>query len=148
MNTLKNILYVVVFILISMSCTEKEPEPKGHPNTLQKLSSGIRKELRRLKDENSWLTLVGLHWLKEGENSFGSDKNNDIVFPENAPQNIGKIVLKTPLLHYRVDEGVNVINEGKLIKEIKLEEDLTGNPTVLDVGSLRWYIIKRAIDMG
>jgi hypothetical protein len=143
MNTLKNILYVVVFILISMSCTEKEPEPKGTPEYIAEIEQWHQKRIERLKDKNSWLTLVGLHWLKEGENSFGSDENNDIVFPENAPQNIGNIILKDSVITLKVNEGVNVINEGKLINEIKLEEDLTGNPTVLDVGSFRWYIIKR-----
>ena len=27
----------------------------------------------RLRSENGWLTLVGLHWLAPGENRFGSD---------------------------------------------------------------------------
>jgi len=143
MNTLKIILFVISILLILSACTEKEPEPKGTPEYIAEIEQWHQKRIERLKNENGWLTLVGLHWLKEGENSFGSDKNNNIVFPENAPQNIGKIILKDSVITLNVNYGVNVTTEGNVVKEIKLEEDLTGNPTVLDVGFFRWYIIKR-----
>lgn len=143
MDTLKIILLVIVILLISISCKEKEPEPKGTPEYITDIEQWHQKRIERLKNENGWLTLVGLYWLKEGVNSFGSDKNNDIVFPENAPQSIGKIILKDSIITLKVKKGVNVINEGQPINEIKLEHDLTGNPSILDLGSLRWYIIKR-----
>ena len=143
MDTLKIILLVIVILLISISSKEKEPEPKGTPEYIADIEQWHQKRIERLKNENGWLTLVGLYWLKEGVNSFGSDKNNDIVFPENAPQSIGKIILKDSIITLIVKKGVNVINEGKPINEIKLEHDLTGNPSILDLGSLRWYIIKR-----
>ena len=143
MDTLKIILLVIVILLISISSKEKEPEPKGTPEYITDIEQWHQKRIERLKNENGWLTLVGLYWLKEGVNSFGSDKNNDIVFPENAPQSIGKIILKDSIITLIVKKGVNVINEGKPINEIKLEHDLTGNPSILDLGSLRWYIIKR-----
>ena len=31
--------------------------------------------------KQNWLTLAGLFWLKPGENTFGSDKSNAVVFP-------------------------------------------------------------------
>ena len=143
MDTLKIILLVIVILLISISCKEKEPEPKGTPEYITDIEQWHQKRIERLKNENGWLTLVGLYWLKEGVNSFGSNKNSDIVFPENAPQSIGKIILKDSIITLKVKKGVNVINEGQPINEIKLEHDLTGNPSILDLGSLRWYIIKR-----
>jgi uncharacterized protein (DUF1684 family) len=129
--------------LTASGCGEKEPEPKGTPKYIAEIEQWHQKRIERLKNENGWLTLVGLHWLKEGENSFGSDKNNNIVFPENAPQNIGKIILKDSVITLNVNYGVNVTTEGNVVREIRLEHDLTGNPTILDLGSLRWYIIKR-----
>ena len=35
----------------------------------------------RLKADGGWLTVTGLFWLKDGANTFGSDKANDIVLP-------------------------------------------------------------------
>ena len=39
------------------------------------------KRLERLKSKNGWLNLAGLFWLEEGENTFGSDSSNNIIFP-------------------------------------------------------------------
>jgi uncharacterized protein len=143
MSTLKIILFPMVILLVVISCTEKEPEPKGSPEYIAEIEQWHQKRIERLKDENSWLTLVGLYWLKEGENTFGSGKNNNIVFPETAPENIGKILLKDSVITLTINENVTVTTEGKNVKEIELKHDLTGNPTILDLGSLRWYAIKR-----
>jgi len=143
MNTLNIILLVITIFLTLIGCTEKEPAPKGSPEYISEIEQWHQNRIERLKDENGWLTLVGLHWLKEGENTFGSDKNNNIVFPENAPAKIGVISLMDSLISLKVNDGVSVTNNGNPTEEIKLEHDLTGDPTVLNAGSLRWYIIKR-----
>jgi len=143
MYKLTSIAILFIIILAAVCCSEKETKPKGTPEYIAEIDQWHQKRIERLKDENSWLTLVGLYWIKEGENTFGSDRNNDIVFPQNAPQKIGKVILKDSVITLEVDTGVNVTVEGKSIKEIKLAHDLTGNPTILNLGSLRWYIIKR-----
>jgi uncharacterized protein (DUF1684 family) len=143
MYKLTSLAILFTFILVGYGCSKNEPEPKGTPEYIAEIEQWHQKRVERLKNENSWLTVVGLHWLKEGDNIFGSDKNNDIVFPQNAPQNIGIIILKDSVITLNVNEEINVLSEGNRIKELKLEHDLTGNPTILDLGSLRWYIIKR-----
>jgi len=148
MKSSKIIVLIITALFISISCSEKEPEPKGTPEYIAEIEKWHQTRIERLKDENSWLTLVGLYWLEEGDNILGSDKKNDIVFPENAPQNIGKIILKDSVITLHINEEVNVTNEGKSVKEIKLGHDLTGNPTILDLGSFRWYIIKRGDRFG
>ena len=42
--------------------------------------------VERLKSPNGWLSLIGLEWLKEGRNTVGSDKKNDIVLLAGPPQ--------------------------------------------------------------
>lgn len=143
MYKLTSLAILFIIILAASGCSEKKPEPKGTAEYIAEIEQWHQKRIERLKDENGWLTLVGLYWLKEGDNIFGSDKSNDIIFPENAPKNIGKINLKDSIITLKVNEEVNVTIEDKSIKEIKLEHDLTGNPTILDLSSFRWYIIKR-----
>ncbi|UCH66326.1 MAG: DUF1684 domain-containing protein [Ignavibacterium sp.] len=143
MRTLKIILLIITLTFISISCSGEKLEQKGSPEYMSEIDQWHQKRVDRLKDENGWLTLVGLHWLEEGENTFGSDKNNSIVFPENAPNKIGNITLKDSVITLKVKNGVNVTSEGSQVKNIKLKEDITGDPTILDVGSLKWYIIKR-----
>ena len=59
-------------MLILTSC-EKNYEETTDKNYLNEVNGWHAKRVANLKKENGWLNLVGLHWLKEGENSFGSD---------------------------------------------------------------------------
>jgi uncharacterized protein (DUF1684 family) len=43
----------------------------------------------RLLGDDSWLTVAGLFFLKEGTNAFGSSLLNDIVLPDAAPPDAG-----------------------------------------------------------
>lgn len=143
MKSLKCIVLLIAILVLTITCSEEKTKPKGTPEYIAEIDQWHQNRIEKLKGENSWFTLVGLYWVKEGENTFGSDRNNDIVFPQNAPQRIGKVILKDSVITLEVDAGVNVTVEGKSINEIKLAHDLTGNPTILNLSSLRWYIIKR-----
>jgi len=143
MSTLKIIVLGITILLTSLSCTEKEPEPKGSPEYIAEIEQWHNKRIERLKDENGWLTLVGLHWLKEGKNSFGSSEKSDILFPAGSPSIIGNMILEDSTVVFKSAKGVNVTIDGQVVSESVLKEDLTGDPTILDLGSLRWYIIKR-----
>lgn len=55
--------------------------------TAPALDRGYRESFERWKADlvedrrKNWLTLVGLFWLKPGENTFGSDAGNAVVLP-------------------------------------------------------------------
>ena len=40
----------------------------------------------RLKAPGGWLSVAGLFWLHEGENTFGKDPANEIVLPDGPPR--------------------------------------------------------------
>jgi len=143
MELTKNIVLIITTLLISLSCTEKEPEPKGTPEYIAEIKQWHQKRIERLKKDTGWLNLVGLHWLKEGENTFGSSEQNDIKFPDNSPPKIGTIILKDSLLTFKSADGVDVLNNDVKVTVLELKDDLTGIRTTLASGSLRWYIIKR-----
>lgn len=104
--------------------------------------------IERLTQPDSWLSLAGLFWLHEGENSFGSDAANDIRFPKKAPAFIGVFVLRDSAVSVRVNDGVTVTHEGEPVKELALKSDISGEPTILRHGALLWYIIDRDGKMG
>lgn len=89
----------------------------------------------RLRDPDGWLTLVGLHWLAPGENTFGSAPDNDLVLRsgEGVPSHLGSLVLG--------DDGVLLRRAGQ--PDLPMADDQTGEPTTLDAGSLRMYVIRR-----
>ncbi len=142
MKLLLKFLLIFLFLLINFGCKEETP-PKGTPEYINEITQWHKKRISNLKKENGWLNLVGLYWLKEGANSFGSAKDNDIVFPEKAPAYIGKFYLKDSIVTVSVIKGIRVTHKDFPVTEMELQDDLTGYPTVLRLGSLRWYIIKR-----
>src|SRR5690606_7588738 len=48
------------------------------------------KRVERLQAPGGWTSLVGLHWLKEGTQTVGSGKGNDVVLAV-GPESLGKI---------------------------------------------------------
>ena len=48
---------------------------------------------KSLKADGGWLTVTGLLWLKEGDNTVGSDPSNDIVVPR-GPARLGVFELR------------------------------------------------------
>jgi uncharacterized protein (DUF1684 family) len=99
--------------------------------------------LERLKSENGWLNLVGLHWLEEGENPFGSNEANNIVFPEKAPEFIGSFMLYKSHLSVRIEPDVEVYINDSLAKEHEVYPDAAKNTTYFRLGDFRWHIIQR-----
>ena len=126
-----------------------------------KLSEDYRKEIEKfrqernegLKREDGWLTLVGLFWLKPGENKLGSDPGNTVILPEGkAPAVAGLMIREGDKVRLVVEPGVALKADGKEIKPgqpgIDLQIDASGKPTVLELGSLNFYLIKRGDRVG
>ncbi|MEZ4902045.1 MAG: hypothetical protein R2822_09955 [Spirosomataceae bacterium] len=67
-----------------------------------------QQRIESLKSEEGWLNLAGLFWLKEGENSFGSDQSNTIVFPYKAPKTMGILTLENGKVRFKSQNGVNI----------------------------------------
>ncbi|MCX7797200.1 MAG: DUF1684 domain-containing protein [Melioribacter sp.] len=137
--------FFILFTILSCGDNLKE---KGSHNYINEIKSWHKRRIENLKKENGWLNLIGLYWLKEGENKFGSDKSNDIIFPSNTPAFIGKFYLKDSTVKVKINEGVNVLIDGKKIKSAEMKNDLQNNPTILAYGSFRWNLIKRGKKYG
>lgn len=102
------------------------------------------KRLADLKGEDGWLSLVGLHWLKEGENRLGSDPSNEVVLPEGkAPRAAGSLFLSGGAVRIEAKPDAGITSEGKPVTSLDLQTDAGGRPTVLKLGTLTFLVIKR-----
>ena len=103
-----------------------------------------------LKKENSWLSLVGLFWLKPGENRFGSDPGNTVILPKGkSPALAGVLVREGEKITLRAEPGVAITSEGKSVTApLELAADTSGKPTVIDLGSLNFFVIQRGDRIG
>jgi uncharacterized protein (DUF1684 family) len=109
-----------------------------------------QKRLASLKREDGWLTLVGLYWLKPGENRLGSDPGDPILLPAGkAPAQAGVLTREGGTVSLTVQPGVDLTADGKPVTAgMKLETDAKGKPTLLQLGSLSFYVIERGDRLG
>ena len=100
-----------------------------------------------LRDRMGWLSLVGLHWLEPGEQRFGADTANAIVLQAaegSVPRVAGSLrVSGDQVTVHPADAGLTV--DGKPVRDgvVLLDEASEDGPTVLELGSLRAYLIRR-----
>ncbi|MFN8347173.1 MAG: DUF1684 domain-containing protein [Spirosomataceae bacterium] len=105
-----------------------------------------KKRIESLKNENGWLNLAGLFWLKEGDNSFGSGADNAIVFPTKTPKHLGILTLKDGKVSLKKQTGVEIqLTEAETSPEFVFED---GKTTTMQFGAWRWFIIKRGPKYG
>jgi len=143
MRSFYSISLIIVSSFILCACNPPAPIITDEAAYVESIKEWQVQRLERLKDKNGWLSLVGLYWLEEGENSFGSDTTNDIVFPEKADAYSGILILEDSLVTLRVAKGVEVLVGDSLVTEMELADDHLENTTRLQQGDLAWYIVKR-----
>jgi uncharacterized protein len=85
-----------------------------------------------LRSEKGWLTLVGLFWLKPGDNTIGSAPDNDFVLPKSVPAEFGRLHL--------ADNKVTFTESSGTQKVLSFDQK---NPDVVTAGSVSFFVIKR-----
>jgi uncharacterized protein (DUF1684 family) len=98
--------------------------------------------VERLKAPGGWLSLIGLHWLKEGKNTVGSAKDNDIVLAK-GPAKLGAITLAGGKARIELDAKSGATIDGKAVKSANLLDDSSEKPTTIAFGSASFYLIDR-----
>ena len=102
----------------------------------------------RLREPDSWLTLVGLYWLEKGPNTFGSGTDNDIVFPRSAPSRLGVIHYDDGGFRLASAPGAGMTVDGRSVAAAALSTDHDDANTIMQWGSLEWYLIERQDQVG
>ena len=103
-----------------------------------------------LRDPMGWLALVGLHWLRSGEQRFGADPGGEIVLraAEGAvPLVAGTLELSDGevRVHPQPDAALTIDGE-PAADGLVLVDDGADEPTILELASLRMHLIRRGED--
>ena len=96
----------------------------------------------RLNSETGWLTLVGMEWLKQGENRVGSDPGMDIVLA-GGPGHWGTVILEGDEIRFSIAEGSDVTVGESTSGTVPLVADRDGPPTIVQADTLSFYVIFR-----
>jgi uncharacterized protein (DUF1684 family) len=99
----------------------------------------------RLKGDGGWLQVVGLFWLKEGSNTFGTDDGNAVVLPAgSAPARAGVFEQRGGKTTVRLEPGVDATVDGKPATAGELRPDVPGPADVLKLPPrLSLHVIER-----
>jgi uncharacterized protein (DUF1684 family) len=138
----------LISLLILPGCKQPEPLIADEAAYAKSIEQWQAQRIERLKGKTGWLNLAGLLWLEEGENNFGSDPSNQIVFPEKADRFCGTLILEEGRVTLQVRDGVPITTGDTLVNRMVLKNDQSGEPTQIQQGDLAWFIIKRGDRFG
>jgi uncharacterized protein (DUF1684 family) len=100
---------------------------------------------RKLAAEDGWLTVVGLDWLKEGENRVGASPSSEVPLPPgSAPQRVATISLRAGKVVLHPSRDIALTLNGKPATETTLREDVD----ILAINHLKFFLIRRGDKAG
>jgi uncharacterized protein (DUF1684 family) len=117
-------------------------DPEIHRSEIQ---SWHARRLDGLREPDGWLSVIGLDWLEPGENTFGSDSTNAVVFPalDGVPLRAGSFFLEGEVVRMEVEEEVEITHDGQPVTSLILTSDVSRRPVSAHLASLRWQVIQR-----
>jgi len=113
---------------------------------------------------DSWLSLIALHWLPEGETTVGADPANDVVLPEGkAEPVVGRVIREGETVRFVAEPGVKVMQGidstlslpagsgafppdvlgDPVVEEATLGSAGPGKSIVLRHGPINWILVSR-----
>ena len=139
-----NLIIPFAVILLTPNACTRDPGKIALREETKSVEEWRDQRIRSLLRDDGWLTLVGLHWLETGENTIGSDPSMDVVLPEGkAPGFAGTLEVEGQNAVFEAAEGVEITHNGEPVQKMRLQTDKNGEPTILQMGDLRFYVIDR-----
>ena len=143
------VLRITLLLLVALGITMPSSKAQTEETHTAEIEEWRASRLERITSPDGWLTLVGLFWLKEGENAFGGGQENRVALPaEKAPERAGSFLMSSEGVTAVVAEGAGVTYKGEAVTKLSLRNDMQGEPTVLELGSLSFYVIERSGRLG
>jgi len=138
---------IPVAMLLLVACEQSAPvDPAAHRAALEAWQTA---RAQSLTAPDGWLSLVGLYWLKPGPQSFGRDPQADLALANaNLPPLAGVFTLAEGQVSFAAAPGVLAQHNDQPVDTLVLAPDTASEPTVLSIGTLRFYVIERDGKLG
>ncbi len=112
--------------------------PLPYPQQIAKFHTDREADIK-----HDWLPLVGLYWLKEGDNKIGSNPASQVPLPASAPAFVGTFSLLKGKVHFHpAAPGVLKLQKGGAAVETEVNEE------VFTSGSVEFFLIRREERVG
>ena len=133
--------WLSIALLFLLACNKV---PAADADEQRAVETWRKRRLNGLLSETGWLSLAGLHFLKEGTQSAGSGDGNDLHLPERAPAQLGTFELKAGKVIFTAAPGVEIKHGDKAVQQLELQSDAgAAEPTTLTSGTFSFFVIKR-----
>ncbi|MDH5597985.1 MAG: DUF1684 domain-containing protein [Cyclobacteriaceae bacterium] len=132
--------YSLLVTISLMMCSDKKEVPSEE--YLADIERWKEERLEEVMEE--WVPLEGLFWLKEGDNTMGSDSSNAIVFPDiSAPEKMVNFFLQGERVRMRVISSEIFSEEKEGVTELTLSTDTAKTYQKIQWKNFEWNLITR-----
>ncbi|TVQ68315.1 MAG: DUF1684 domain-containing protein [Balneolaceae bacterium] len=148
MASLNRVLFLVFVSVLITACMSLKTDIAPLPETYHAdLEQWKEQRVETLKGPTNWLRLEGIYWMSEGENSFGSGEDQDLILPEGTiPAHAGVMILNEGVTTMRVAEGVQILHNGEPVTEMVMYDG--GERYRAEHENLEWFIDNRGDTYG
>jgi uncharacterized protein (DUF1684 family) len=102
-----------------------------------------RERETQLQAPDGWLTLIGLHFLKDGANTVGHAKDNDVVLAK-GPEHLGVATLADGKVTLQLADGVDAKIGDSTAREGELQiGEGARPPTLVTAGTMSFFVVER-----
>ena len=132
---------MIAFLLDLFSDATAQVAPRSYK---EEIATWDKERLDSLKSATGWVNLAGLYWLKSGENPFGSDPSNALVFQHPSfPAQLGSFLLTDKEVIWKTAVGQTVLEKNKPFDQGVIFQLDSMRSLSLAYKTFRWSIIKR-----
>lgn len=127
---------VAPLLMATAICVFAAPAPDGeaYRASVKKWRQAYQVDLT---SDHGWLSVSGLFWLHNGENSFGSNPLDDIVLPAPVPAEAGTFEFHNGETIVHVKPGINATMRGAKVTTAEMKPDSDDR---LVMGDLTLYV--------
>lgn len=134
---------VLTSALVYMAACDPGPPPVDPASHAVAVDEWRSQRHGTLLKTDGWLTLVGLLWLEEGQQSFGAAADNDFLYAgSDTPDHLGTFTLQDGLVRFDVTPGVRVTHGGEEVSYAIMNPD-EDDAVVLEAWPLQWFVMTR-----
>ncbi|MFM8337348.1 MAG: DUF1684 domain-containing protein, partial [Opitutaceae bacterium] len=100
--------------------------------------------IEKLTAPDGWLTLIGLHFLPDGESTVGSGKTNRVVLAA-GPARVGKVTVSADRrVTFTAEPGVETRVGGVVVRTVEMTLGQgTERPTTVTAGTVSFFAVER-----
>jgi uncharacterized protein len=124
-------------------CVRTQPgEPAGLPDPETANAAAVAWRKQHETDyRRDWVTIAGLHPLKEGTNTAGSAPGHDIALPPSTPPSLGRFVLEGTRVRFEPAPGARVLlRDQPVTAPVDVRDDRNPERDELVVGNVRLLV--------